>query len=71
MHRARYIFPVILRIIFQTFLQGVLTLTEDTYLFQESRFFCLNNFLVRAWIKGAHMEGIMCRSLIINGVQSC
>ena len=43
-------FPVTLCIIFQT-LEGVLTLTEDTWFFQESCFFCLNNFLVLAWIK--------------------
>ena len=66
MHRARYIFPVILRIISQTFLEGVLTVTEDTKFFQESRFFCLNNFLVLAWIKRARMEFATLGCLLAN-----
>ena len=59
-------FPGILRIISQTFLEGVLTLTEDTWFFQESRFCCLNNFLVLAWMKHAHIEFAVLWYLLAN-----
>ena len=46
--------------------QTLLTLTEDTEFFQESHFFCLNNFLVPAWIKHDLIEFAALGCLLAN-----
>ena len=56
MHRASYIFSVIFTFHIPNLLKGGINIDWRCMIFQESRFFCLNNFLVLAWIKHARME---------------
>ena len=66
MHRARYIFSSDFTYHIPNLLRRGINIDWRYIILQESRFFCVNNFLVLAWIKRARMEFAVLGCLLAN-----